>query len=177
MLRLSGWKTTSEVLPQRPSPGSTGSRWRAFLKAEAAAQRASAEAASSGDESVWLHLGPARTLANTEVRRQLKSHHASLGRWATAASSTVFPLPWPVTNSYQFLLHCFFQPTSSPQKNTHHGFSMGAHKGYNIREGEDYSVWLVVMYIGTLYIGTNTDICVTAGIAQQETLTQDGSAL
>lgn len=33
---------------------------------------------------------------------------------------------------------------------------MGARKGYNFREGGDSSEWLVVMYVGTLYIGTNT---------------------
>lgn len=37
---------------------------------------------------------------------------------------------------------------------------MGAHKGYNFREGGDSSEWLVVMDVGTLYIGTNTDSCV-----------------
>lgn len=54
---------------------------------------------------------------------------------------------------------------------------MGARKGYNFREGGDSSEWLVVMHVGTLYIGTNTDICVTVGIALQETLTQDGWVL
>lgn len=44
-------------------------------------------------------------------KRTDRCHQALLERWATFASPNASHLPWSMTNSYQFLLYCFFQPT------------------------------------------------------------------